>query len=90
LVPSPGSLELTFYAEGLRADQSIRLIRDGASLGQFEVDGESWSHPMTLSVDAPTFVRLEVLEGEAVVALSNPLYVDPVGSVGEAVDAGAP
>jgi len=90
LVRSPGSLEVTFHAEGLRADQSIRLIRDGASLGQFEVDGESWSRPVALSVDAPTFVRLEVLEGEAVVALSNPLYVEPVEAVGEAVDADAP
>ncbi len=81
LVRAPGPVELTFYAEGLREGQSIRLIRDGASLGQFEVDGESWSRPVGFAVDAPTFVRFEVLEGEAVVALSNPLYVDLAGPV---------
>ena len=76
LVREPGPLALTFHAEGLTPGQSVRLIRDGEPLGRFEVDGSSWSHRARLEVADPTFVRFEILEGEEVVAVSNPLYVD--------------
>ena len=76
LVREPGPLALTFHAEGLKPGQSVRLIRDGEPLGRFEVDGSSWSHRARLEVADPTFVRFEILEGEEVVAVSNPLYVD--------------
>ncbi len=76
LVREPGPLDLIFEATGLRAGQSIRLLRDGASVGEYPTSKPDWTRRARLEIDAPTFVRFEVVEGGEAVALSNPLYVD--------------
>ncbi|MCS5637287.1 MAG: CehA/McbA family metallohydrolase, partial [Myxococcota bacterium] len=76
LVRAPGPLELTFHAQGLREGQSIRLVGDGVSLGEFESKGPDWSRRAVVDVQGPTFLRFEVLEAGRAVALSNPLYID--------------
>ncbi|MDE0886799.1 MAG: CehA/McbA family metallohydrolase [Myxococcota bacterium] len=74
----PGSLELVFSATGLKPGQSIRLVRDGFSVGEYPSEAPEWSRRARLEIDGPTFVRLEVLEAGERVALSNPLYVELV------------
>ncbi|MDG2335292.1 MAG: CehA/McbA family metallohydrolase [Myxococcota bacterium] len=76
LLREPGSLELIFRATGLERGQSIRLVRDGFSVGEYPSGSPEWSRRARLEIDGPTFVRLEVLEAGERVALSNPLYVD--------------
>ena len=87
LVRPAGPVEVELEADGLRPGQSIRVIRDGAPAGHFESPGSAWSRRVRIDLQAPTFLRFEVQEGDATVALSNPLYLRPAPprSAGQAV-----
>jgi hypothetical protein len=76
LVRAPGPLELTFHARGLRAGQTLGLVQDGVSVGEFEPKGPAWSRRALVDVQGPTFLRFEVLEAGEAVALSNPIYIE--------------
>ena len=73
---SPGLHRVTFRAEGLTPGQAIRLVRDGQVIKTHQAKTSSFSHPQTIDVQGPGFVRFEILNGEERVAVSNPLYFD--------------
>jgi hypothetical protein len=71
-----GLYGVTFRAEGLAPGQTLRLIRDGRVVQTLEPETSSLARRAMIDVQGPGFVRLEVMEGEQRIALSNPLYVE--------------
>jgi hypothetical protein len=75
-----GEHPVRFDVVGLRAGQRVRWILDGQVRRAPPVGGKDFSHEETIDVQSATFVRFEVLEGDEVIVLSNPLYLAPQGS----------
>ena len=74
---APGAQDVEVRADGLRPGQTVRVLRDGAEIGQHPSAGGSLRVHETLDVLVPTFVRVEVLEAGEVVAASNPIHFVP-------------
>jgi len=77
LTVAPGAQLLTLHAEGLRSGQSLRVIRDGTPVAVHEPAAAAIRVGHEIDVDAPTFVRFEVLEDGAPVVSSNPIHFVP-------------
>ncbi len=74
VVASPGPQTVRFLASGLRAGQRVRLVRDGQPIRTLAPTGDEVDVSETIDVRANGFVRFEIVEDGAAVALSNPLY----------------
>jgi hypothetical protein len=74
VVTPTGERVVRFRAEGLRAGQRVRLVRDGRPLRTLTPAGAVVELSERISVLSNTFVRFEIIDQGEVVALSNPLY----------------
>jgi hypothetical protein len=74
VVTRAGERVVRFRAEGLRAGQRIRLVRDGRPLRTLTPAGSVVELSERISVLSNTFVRFEIIDRGEIVALSNPLY----------------
>ena len=66
---------LTYRAAGLRPGQEIRIVRDGRVAERLTPSGASFEHSERIAGGEPGFVRLEVVDDQGPVALSNPIYL---------------
>ena len=73
-----------FFVDGVRPGQRVRLIRNGAALGDFKADGRKFERSESIAIQGRTFVRIELYDGDGPFALSNPLYfttATPAGGI---------
>ena len=61
----------------MRRGQRVAIVPDGATAREIEPSGARLEAEETVGGLRPRFVRLEVREGEAAVAFSNPVYFWP-------------
>jgi len=78
-VPS-GPQRLALRVAGLRAGQSVRLIRDGRVAAKWPREGPALAVGATVEVSAPTFFRIEVVEEGEPVVLGNPIHFVPASA----------
>jgi hypothetical protein len=70
----PGRVRVKLYAEGLRPDQSVRLVQGGNVLRTWKPTLADWHAQHELLIDGRDFVRFEVHDRAGPVAFTNPLY----------------
>ncbi len=68
-----GPQRIEISAEGLRAGQSVRVIRDGEEMAVHATGETTLRVSHEIEIGGPTFVRIEVTEAGEPVALSNPI-----------------
>jgi hypothetical protein len=74
VVTAAGEQVVRFRVQGLRAGQSLRLLRDGRPLRTISPADAEVEVRERISVLSNTFVRFEIIDQGEIVALSNPLY----------------
>ena len=70
----PGPQVIEIVADGLRAGQSVRVIRDGEVMAEHATGAAEFRARHRIEVDASTFVRTEVMADGEPIALSNPIH----------------
>ena len=71
-----GEHRIRFDALGVRAGQSVRVVRDGEAPRTLPVEADEFAHEEVIRVSGPTFVRFELLEDGEPVVVTNPLRLD--------------
>jgi hypothetical protein len=73
-IVEPGPQVIEVMAVGLRAGQSLRVIRDGEVMAEHASGEATLRARHTIEVGASTFVRIEVMADGEPIVLSNPIH----------------
>jgi hypothetical protein len=74
---APGRRWIDVQVEGLEVDQRLVVVRDGKPLRIRLASEVTIPLREAFTIDAPSFVRIEVHDDSGAIALGNPIYFAP-------------